>query len=61
MSIQIEYSGLNIQVQVLYAGLDNEVQYSCLGVTSVVRVSQALLDRKGDCRSVVHSLIGLLC
>jgi len=30
-------------------------------VTSGVRVSQALLYRKGDRRSVVHSLIGLLC
>jgi len=26
-----------------------------------VRVSQALLDCKGDCQSVVHSLIGSLC
>jgi len=30
-------------------------------VTSIVQVSQALLNCKGDCRSVVHSLIGLLC
>src|SRR5882724_9923949 len=33
----------------------------CPDVTSVVWVSQALLDCKGDHRSVVHSLIGLLC
>src|SRR5882724_2529250 len=32
-----------------------------LPVTSVVRVSQALLNCRGDCQSVVHSLISLLC
>ena len=40
------------------AWMKNEVVSA---VTSVVQVSQALLDCKGDHQSVVHSLIGLLC